>query len=111
VIVSPSGSSQLQAYPDGIKPAGSRGSLSEACFYGLSLSQLAQGLEAPGGLVHLWAEQAAALEALAAGPLPAWLSGWPAVRASIAVNPETSTGIERRGVASDRTAWAPGVRC
>ncbi|MCT0202178.1 phosphotransacetylase family protein [Synechococcus sp. CS-603] len=47
---------QLQAYPDGINLLEAAGSLSEGLLYGLSLSQLAQGLEAPVVLVHLWAD-------------------------------------------------------
>ena len=45
---------QLAAYPDGLTLLEGTGTLSEGLLYGLSLPQLAQGLEAPVVLVHLW---------------------------------------------------------
>ncbi len=45
---------QLEAYPDGLTLLEAAGSLSEGLLYGLSLAQLASGLQAPVVLVHLW---------------------------------------------------------
>ncbi|MCP9839748.1 phosphotransacetylase family protein [Synechococcus sp. J7-Johnson] len=45
---------QLDAYPDGLTLLEGTGTLSEGLLYGLSLPQLAKGLEAPVVLVHLW---------------------------------------------------------
>jgi len=45
---------QLAGYPDGVNVLEAAGSLSEGLLYGLSLPQLARGLEAPVVLVHLW---------------------------------------------------------
>ncbi len=45
---------QLAAYPDGLTLLEGTGTLSEGLLYGLSLPQLARGLDAPVVLVHLW---------------------------------------------------------
>jgi len=45
---------QLAAYPDGVNLLEAAGSLNEGRLYGLSLPELARGLEAPVVLIHLW---------------------------------------------------------
>ncbi|MEN9767640.1 phosphotransacetylase family protein [Vulcanococcus sp.] len=45
---------QLQTYPDGVTVMEASGSLNDGRLYGLSLAQVAQGLQAPVLLVHAW---------------------------------------------------------
>jgi len=57
---------QLAAYPDGLTLLEGTGTLSEGLLYGLSLPQLARGLEAPVVLVHLWEDSRSVDQLLAA---------------------------------------------
>ena len=57
---------QLQTYPDGLTVMEASGSLNDGRLYGLSLAQVAEGLQAPVLLVHAWEDSGSVEPLLAA---------------------------------------------
>ncbi|MBM5790632.1 MAG: phosphotransacetylase family protein [Cyanobacteria bacterium M_surface_10_m1_298] len=57
---------QLQTYPEGLTVMEASGSLNDGRLYGLSLAQVAEGLQAPVLLVHAWEDSGSVEPLLAA---------------------------------------------